>query len=71
MRSSSSLDNQWRIKDLITFNNEEETYVFLEFKNPAASLELHAGSKDVAEAIMAILGDLKGAEAAHGLRRSR
>ncbi|CAX43430.1 cytoskeleton assembly control protein, putative [Candida dubliniensis CD36] len=67
MRSSSSLDNQWRIKDLITFNNEKK-HVFLEFKNPAASLELHAGSKDVAEAIMAILGDLKGAEAAHGLR---
>lgn len=40
----------------------------MEFKNPATSLELHAGSKDVAQAIMAILGDLKGAESAHGLK---
>lgn len=67
LRSSSSLDNQWRIKDLVTFSHEKK-HVFLEFKNPATSLELHAGSKDVAQAIMAILGDLKGAESAHGLK---
>ncbi|EMG50986.1 Cytoskeleton assembly control protein, putative [Candida maltosa Xu316] len=67
LRSSSSLDNQWRVRDLLNFSHEKK-HVFLEFKNPATSLELHAGSKDVAEAIMAILGDLKGAESAHGLK---
>ncbi|RCK55035.1 Actin cytoskeleton-regulatory complex protein SLA1 [Candida viswanathii] len=67
LRSSSSLDNQWRIKDLVNFSHEKK-HVFLEFKNPSTSLELHAGSKDVAQAIMAILGDLKGAESAHGLK---
>lgn len=65
--SSSSIDNQWRIKDLIDFSHEKK-HVFLEFKNPKTSIELHAGSKDVAEAIMSIVGDLKGAESARGLK---
>ncbi|KAI5963343.1 SLA1 [Candida pseudojiufengensis] len=67
LRSDSKIDNQWRIRDLVSFNNEKK-HVFLEFKNPPASLELHTGTKDVAEAIMAILGDLKGAEQAKGLK---
>ncbi|EGW33233.1 uncharacterized protein SPAPADRAFT_50135 [Spathaspora passalidarum NRRL Y-27907] len=67
LRQASSLENQWRIRDLISFSNEKK-HVFLEFKHPTASIELHAGSKDVAEAIMSILGDLKGAESAKGLK---
>lgn len=66
-RTASTLDNEWRIKDLINFNNEKK-HVFLDFKNPKESIELHCGSKDVSDAIMSILGDLKGAESAKGLK---
>ncbi|KAF3987580.1 hypothetical protein FT663_04397 [Candidozyma haemuli var. vulneris] len=67
LRSASSLDNNWRIRDLESFSHEKK-HVFLKFQNPDAEIELHAGSKDVAEAIMAVLGDLKGAENQKGLR---
>lgn len=67
LRSALSLDNNWRIRDLQLFSHEKK-HVFLKFQNPDAEIELHAGSKDVAEAIMAVLGDLKGAENQKGLR---
>lgn len=67
LRSALSLDNNWRIRDLELFSHEKK-HVFLKFQNPDAEIELHAGSKDVAEAIMAVLGDLKGAENQRGLR---
>ncbi|ODV77280.1 uncharacterized protein CANTADRAFT_102168 [Suhomyces tanzawaensis NRRL Y-17324] len=67
LKSSSSLDNQWRVKDLLSFSNEKK-HLFLELRNPESSVELHTGTKDVAEAIMSILGDLKGAESAKALR---
>lgn len=67
LRSALSLDNNWRIRDLELFSHEKK-HVFLKFQNPDAEIELHAGSKDVAEAIMAVLGDLKGAENQKGLR---
>lgn len=67
LKSASSLDNNWRLRDLTHYNHEKK-HVFLEFQNPEASIELHAGTKDVADAIVAVLGDLKGAEAAKGLK---
>lgn len=67
IRGASNRDDQWRIRDLIDFSHEKK-HVFLEFKNPSASIELHTGTKDVADAIMSILGDLKGAESAKGLK---
>lgn len=67
LKSASQLDNEWRIKDIIQFSHEKK-HVFLDMKNPDSSIELHAGSKDVAEAIISILGDLKGAERAQGLK---
>lgn len=67
LKSASSLDQQWKIRDLTDFSHEKK-HLFLEFKNPSASIELHTGTKDVAEAIMSILGDLKGAENAKGLQ---
>lgn len=67
LRSALTLDNNWRIRDLINYSNEKK-HVFLAMKNPDAEIELHAGSKDVAEAITTILGDLKGAEDQKGLR---
>ena len=67
LRSASHINNQWQIKDLISVNSEKK-HVFLELRNPPAELELHAGTKDVADAITSILGELKGAEKAAGLR---
>lgn len=67
LSSASTLNNEWKIKDLVNLNHEKK-HVFLDLKNPTISVELHAGSKDVAEAIMSILSDLKGAEAAKGLK---
>ncbi|KAK6461733.1 SH3 domain protein [Scheffersomyces coipomensis] len=70
LRSSSgvsTIDNQWRIKDVIDFNQEKK-HIFLDLKSPTASVELHCGTRDVAEAISSILGDLKGAEHATGLK---
>lgn len=67
LRSASHINNQWQIKDLISVNSEKK-HVFLELQNPPAELELHAGTKDVADAITSILGELKGAEKAAGLR---
>lgn len=52
----------------MTQYSQEKKHVFFEFRNPTASIELHAGSKDVAEAIITILGDLKGADEAKGLK---
>lgn len=65
--STSEIDNEWKIRDLQSFSNEKK-HLFLEFKNPIASIELHCGSKDVSEAVMSILADLKGADNAKGLR---
>lgn len=62
-----TLDNEWQIRDLINYSHEKK-HVFFELKNPKALVELHAGSKDVAEAIMLVLGDFKGADLARGLR---
>ncbi|KAI5969990.1 SLA1 [Candida margitis] len=67
LRSASHINNQWEIKDLTSVSSEKK-HVFLELQNPPASLELHAGTKDVADAITSILGELKGAEKAAGLK---
>ena len=55
----SSRPRNWTVRDLLNYNNEKK-HVFLDFKNPAASYELHAGSKDAANAIVSILADMKG-----------
>lgn len=65
--SKTKIDQEWAMKDLINYNNEKK-HLFLEFKNPYINLELHTGSTDVAHEIVAILGEIKGAEAASGLR---
>lgn len=67
LKSASTLDQVWRIRDLKDYSNEKK-HLFLELTNPDTSLELHTGLKDVAEAIVSILADLKGAEEARGLR---
>lgn len=67
LKSKSTLDNSWRLRDMVQYSQEKK-HVFFEFRNPTASIELHAGAKDVAAAIITILGDLKGADEAKGLK---
>lgn len=64
---SSAMASRWPIDDLIYYNQEKK-HIFLEFKNPAVSLDLHANTKDTAEEIMSVLGAVKGASKANGLR---
>lgn len=64
---SNGAPQQWDISDLITYDHEKK-HVFLEFQHPGASLDLHAGSKDTADEIMAALGEAAGANRAVGLR---
>lgn len=59
--------HQWKDKDLLSFSSEKK-HVFMEFRNPLYSLEIHTGSKDVAAEILSILGELKGAVSSKGLR---
>ncbi|GME92617.1 unnamed protein product [[Candida] boidinii] len=63
----AATSEEWSIRDLINYSNERK-HVFLEFKNPTASFEFHAGSKDSADAIMSILGDLKGMNSINALK---
>lgn len=63
---ASSLDNEWRMKDLKECTNEKK-HVFLELKHPQALVELHAGLKDVAEAICSVIQDFKAADLGRGL----
>lgn len=64
---ASAMASRWPIDDLIYYNQEKK-HIFLEFKNPAVSLDLHATTKDTAEEIMSVLGAVKGASKANGLR---
>lgn len=65
--ASSSYSNEWSILDLYYYNSEKK-HIFLEFNNPKVSLELHAGSKDMAEEIVSVIGTVAGANKANGLR---
>ncbi|CAH02807.1 cytoskeletal protein-binding protein SLA1 [Kluyveromyces lactis] len=65
--AKTKVDQEWAVKDLINYNNEKK-HLFLEFKNPYINLELHTGSNDLANEIMGVLGEIKGAQTAVGLR---
>ncbi|SCU93755.1 LADA_0G04742g1_1 [Lachancea dasiensis] len=64
---SKGTPQQWPIDDLMTYDNEKK-HIFFEFSNPYVNLEIHTGSTSVANEIMAVLGELKGAYHASGLR---
>ena len=51
----------------MTYDNEKK-HIFFEFTNPYLNLEIHTGTTDVANEIMAVLGEVKGAYHASGLR---
>jgi hypothetical protein len=58
---------QWKAKDLLSFSSEKK-HLFLEFKDPMYSLELHSGTKEVAAEILTVLGEMKGSVSQKGLK---
>ncbi|CAG58729.1 uncharacterized protein GVI51_E02563 [Nakaseomyces glabratus] len=58
---------EWSIDKLISYDNEKK-HMFLEFKDPYKSFELHTGNNDTCNEIMAIVGEFKGAQRDPGLR---
>ncbi|KAL3231691.1 Actin cytoskeleton-regulatory complex protein SLA1 [Nakaseomyces bracarensis] len=58
---------EWTIDKLISYDNEKK-HMFLEFKDPYKSFELHTGNNDTCSEIMAIVGEFKGAQRDPGLR---
>lgn len=64
---SSGVPSQWDGKDMLSYSSEKK-HVFLEFQHPRTSLDLHAGSKEVAAEICSALGELAGAVRSTGLK---
>ncbi|SPQ19329.1 173880a0-be7b-4234-b324-d802638cd4b4 [Thermothielavioides terrestris] len=54
--------------DRMTHYSREGKHVFMELVRPSKSVDFHAGAKDTAEEIVAMLGELAGAVRAEGLR---
>lgn len=63
---SSRPREEWTIDNMTGYNYEGK-HVFLDLKNPLKSLDLHAGSTQVAEEIISALGELRGICKAAGL----
>jgi hypothetical protein len=57
---------EWTVDNVVGYNHEGK-HVFLDIKHPNRSLDLHAGSTQNAEEIVAALGELRGARKAAGL----
>lgn len=64
--SSGDSPRNWKAENLVSFSAEKK-HVFLDFKSPSASIELHVGSKDTAREILGLLGDISGAVSASAL----
>jgi len=54
--------------DRMTHYSREGKHVFMELVKPSKSIDFHAGAKDTAEEIVAMLGELAGAVRAEGLK---
>ncbi|KAI5849040.1 SH3 domain-containing protein [Tricharina praecox] len=63
---SSRPREEWTIDNMTGYNYEGK-HVFLDLKHPSRSLDLHAGSTQVAEEIISALGELRGIRKAAGL----
>lgn len=57
---------EWTIDKMVSYNYEGK-HVFLEFKHPSRTLDLHAGSTERMEEIIATLGEMRGLHKAAGL----
>lgn len=63
---SSRPKEEWTVDKMVSYNYEGK-HVFIEFKSPSRSLDLHAGSTDRMEEIIATLGEMRGLHKASGL----
>ena len=66
-RSRDGPAQEWTAEKLQHYSIEGK-HVFLELVRPSKSLDLHAGSKDVAERIVGMLGEIAGYHRGEGLR---
>lgn len=66
-RAQDGPSREWTA-DKMTHYSREGKHVFLELVRPSNSVDFHAGAKDTAEEIVAVLGELSGAVKAEGLR---
>lgn len=64
--SSDGPSQEWTA-DRMTHYSREGKHVFMELVKPSKSIDFHAGAKDTAEEIVAMLGELAGAVRAEGL----
>lgn len=58
---------EWRA-DCMTHYSREGKHVFMELVRPSKSVDFHAGAKDTAEEIVAMLGDMAGTVRLEGLK---
>ncbi|KAM7184370.1 hypothetical protein V8F33_013013 [Rhypophila sp. PSN 637] len=66
-RQSDGPSQEWT-GDRMTHYSREGKHVFMELVKPSKSFDFHAGAKDTAEEIVAMLGELAGAIRAEGLK---
>lgn len=66
-RSKDGPQHEWSAEQLTHYSLEGK-HVFMELVRPSKSIDFHAGAKDTAKEIVAMLGELAGAARAAGLR---
>ena len=66
-KSRDGPQQEWTA-DKLTHYSIEGKHVFMELKRPSKSVDFHAGSKDTANEIVSVLGEMAGAFKAEGLR---
>lgn len=64
---NSKESKEWTAEKLTHYSIEGK-HVFMELVRPSKSIDFHAGAKDTAQEIVAMLGDVAGAMRAEGLR---
>lgn len=66
-RNQDGPSQEWTAANMTHYSREGK-HVFMELVKPSKSFDFHAGAKDTAEEIVAMLGELAGAVRAEGLR---
>ena len=66
-RAQDGPSHEWQAHQMTHYSREGK-HVFMELVKPSKSVDFHAGAKDTAEEIVAMLGEMAGAVRAEGLR---
>ena len=66
-KSRDGPEQEWTAEKLTHYSIEGK-HVFMELVRPSKSIDFHAGAKDTAQEIVALLGEIAGASRAEGLR---